>query len=228
MTGELTEQLLGEYYSLRANEYEQIYFRSEPARQGEISEIAELLKDVVKDRNVLEVACGTGYWTAIAAETAGKILATDISEQMLTIARQKKLPTNKVELRLCDAYSLHSIEETFGAGLANFWLSHVPKAKLISFLEGFHARLKAGAGVFIADNVFVPGVGGELIKEKGCEDSYKLRRLSDGSEHKVLKNYYNEDELRDIFERFSTELMIKTGSCYWWMSYSFCNTGIKS
>jgi SAM-dependent methyltransferase len=213
----LKEQLLGKYYSLRANEYEQIYFRPEPARQEEISEISELLQDVVRDRSVLEVACGTGYWTAIAAQTATKILATDISEEMLKVARGKKL--SRAEFRICDAYFLDSIEETFEAGLSNFWLSHVPKAKLTSFLEGFHARLDAGARVFIADNVYIPGVGGELIKGIGCKDSYKLRRLSDGSEHKVLKNYYDEDELRDIFSRFSSELMIKTGNCYWWISY---------
>jgi len=72
----------------------------------------------------------------------------------------------------------------------------------------------------MADNVYVfPGIGGELIKKDNCEDTFKLRKLSNGSKYEVLKNYYDENQLRKIFEPFSREFNITMGNCFWWCSY---------
>ncbi|GAH23357.1 unnamed protein product, partial [marine sediment metagenome] len=73
------------------------------------------------------------------------------------------------------------------------------KCQLNDFLHGFHGKLTSGAVVFMADNIYVPSIGGERIKESGCKDTFKLRELSDGSKCKVLKNYYNANQLRGIF-----------------------------
>ena len=42
--------------------------------------------------------------------------------------------------------------------------------------------------VFVADNVYVPGIGGELVRKSSSADTFKLRELGDGSKHEVLKN----------------------------------------
>lgn len=52
-----------EYYKKRANKYEEIYHRDDKIRLEEQQKIANALKDTLKGRKVLEVACGTGYWT---------------------------------------------------------------------------------------------------------------------------------------------------------------------
>ena len=54
-----------EYYRLRATEYEQIYFREIPERRKEIDNEAERLRALVAGKTVLEMACGTGYWTKV-------------------------------------------------------------------------------------------------------------------------------------------------------------------
>lgn len=211
--------MLGDYYNHRASQYEEIYYRKEPVRQKELKELATAMRNVLAGHYVLEIACGTGFWTKVAAEVAESILAIDISDQMLTIAKAKKMPSKKVKFCSGDAYALDFIKETFDAGLANFWLSHVPKSRVSCFLHGFHKKLKSGAIVFIADNVYIPGVGGELITRPGCGDTFKKRELSDGSQYEVLKNYYDADQLREIFEPLSSELKIRIGNCFWWVSY---------
>lgn len=211
--------MIKQYYDRRAEEYEQIYHRRDPVRQKELAEIATTMKDVLANRYVLEVACGTGYWTAVAAEVAQHILAIDISEEMLAIAKTKDLPGEKVEFRIGDAYALDSIKETFDAGLANFWLSHIPKSRLDNFLNGFHKKLKSSAAIFMADNIYIPCIGGELIRKSGCEDTFKLRELSDDSKYKVIKNYYDANQLCEIFRSFSSGLKIKMGDCFWRVSY---------
>ena len=208
-----------DYYSLRAQEYEEIYKRDDPVRQDELASLAEAIREAFFDRRVLEVACGTGYWSAVLSSVANHVVAVDASTEMLSIARKKGLPPDKVEFCLGDAYALQSVLGVFDSGLANFWFSHVLKSRISKFLEGFHNRLGSGALVFMCDNVFLPGVGGNLVTRSEGEDTFKVRELSDGSKHEVLKNYYDADQLRAILSPASSDLHIHMGSCYWWVRY---------
>jgi len=211
--------MLTEYYGRRALEYEQIYFRDDPVRQGEQETIAATMRPVFRDRRVLEVACGTGFWTGKISPVVQYLCAVDASPEMLAIARSKALPADKVEFRQGDAYSLDSVPGMFDAGLANFWFSHIPKSRIDEFLVAFHARLVPGAVVFMADNVYLPGIGGELVERPGVADTFKIRTLSDGSRQEVLKNYYAAAELKDILQKPATDLKIHVGQCFWWVSY---------
>jgi hypothetical protein len=71
----------------------------------------------------------------------------------------------------------------------------------------------------MTDNVFNRDIGGELIKIHGDENTYKVRTLCDGTTYRILKNYYNEEELNDIFKKYSSEIKINFGKCYWWIKY---------
>ena len=134
-----------EYYDSSSQEYDRIYRRDDPLRQAEQEALADALRSAVAGRRVLEIACGTGHWTEIAAETAIHVVAADVSDRMLSVARAKGMPEDKVELRRADAYALYRTPGNFDAGLANFWFSHVPKERLEEFLWGFHQRLGPGA-----------------------------------------------------------------------------------
>lgn len=74
----------------------------------------------------------------------------------------------------------------------------------------------------MADNIYIPRVGGKLVTKEGDENTYKLRRLKDGSEYLVLKNYLSADELVEVFSRyikgFNRENVFY-GNCYWSITY---------
>ncbi len=210
---------LPEYYSRRAPEYERMWYRDDPVRQGEQAAIVTAMKKVFADRRVLEVACGTGYWTKFVAEAADWVCGLDASPAMLALARAKELPPARVEFRAGDAYALAGVPGCFNGGLANFWISHVPTTRREEFLQGFHRRLGVGAAVFLADNVFVPGLGGELVVYPGGADTFKRRTLTDGSQHEVVKNYFAAGELRKILAPHATELHVHVGECFWWVTY---------
>lgn len=208
---------LTDYYSRRAIEYEKIFHRPDPVRQAEQTIVAEAMWTALAGRRVLEVACGTGYWTERLAGAAASVLATDMSLEMLQIARAKQIPN--VTWREADAWSLEKITGEFDAGLANFWFSHLPRRRIPEFLGKFHARLMRPAAVFMADNIYLSGVGGDLVTRAGDEDTYKRRVLEDGSKHEVLKNYYNAAELEKIFKPFARNFRVQCGHCFWWISY---------
>jgi SAM-dependent methyltransferase len=214
----LDDANLRRYYDQRAAEYEQIYRPRDEQHGRELGELSRELRETLRGRRVLEVACGTGYWTACAASAALHVTATDASLAMLAEARQKLLPPN-VELLARDAYDLRRLPGDFDGGLAMFWLSHVPRARLRSFLDGFHARLQPGAAVYLADNVYLPGVGGELLPADEAGDTYKLRRLSDGGRHRVLKNYFSKEELGELLAPGTSDLTVRSGTWFWSATY---------
>ncbi|TKJ40293.1 SAM-dependent methyltransferase [candidate division LCP-89 bacterium B3_LCP] len=215
----VNELAVREYYNRHACDYEDKFHRDDPVRQREQEDIADNIKEIFRERRVLEIACGSGFWTAELVKIADKILATDTSPEMLKEARQKGFPRSVIEFRQVDAYQLDAIPEKFDAGLAAFWFSHVPKVKIKQFLSGFHDRLTANSPVFMVDNVYIPGIGGELIAEKSDENSYKLRHLLDGTEHKILKNYYDAEALRHIFAPWTDKMDIHIGECFWHIKY---------
>ncbi len=205
-----------EYYSKRAEEYEDVYHRDDPIRQGEQNQIKEELKRLLAGKSVLEIACGTGYWTKYIAEVAKNITGIDISDEVLEIARSKNIQAQFIN---GDAFNLEKIEGNFNASCANFWFSHIEKKRIDQFLKDFHKRLMNNSPVFMADNMYIEGIGGKLIKKDDSYDTYKVRKLSDGGEYQILKNYYDEKELHLIFQKYAKEINIKIGKCFWWVNY---------
>ena len=76
-----------EYYARRAAEYEDIYLKAD--RQEDLNQLKAILSGAFSGMDVLEIACGTGYWTQFLAKTARSILATDINPGVLELAREK-------------------------------------------------------------------------------------------------------------------------------------------
>jgi ubiquinone/menaquinone biosynthesis C-methylase UbiE len=188
----MSGKILDLYYSNRAREYEKVYFRDDAVRQQEQSRIQDIMKKVFENKRVLEVACGTGYWTQFVAEAADHITAIDFSDEVLSIAEEKNIPANKVSFYQGDAYQLENVPGSFDAGFANFWFSHIPKTRIQEFLKQLHYRLGTGSQVFLADNVYIESVGGTLTqKENDAQNTYKIRTLENGTQFEIIKNYYN-------------------------------------
>lgn len=82
------------YYKQRANEYETVYHK--PERQHDLIQASKILQEIFVDKNVLEIACGIGYWTEVIAKTAHSILANDINETVLYIAKTKYYSLQRV------------------------------------------------------------------------------------------------------------------------------------
>ncbi len=213
------EQVLRDHYGGRAQDYEQVYHRDDPIRQEELGQLTSAIEQLFLGHRVLEVACGTGYWTEGLAVVAEHVTAFDVSPEMLNEAQSKGLPPETVEITEGDAYELEIIEGEFDAGLVMFWLSHVPRRRLEEFLRSLGERLGPGAQVFMADNVYVPGLGGELVEEPDSEDTYKRRESVQGEEELVLKNYFDEAGLRRLLKPYARDLELTFGQNYWWAAY---------
>ena len=213
----MSQATLIDYYGKRAHEYERIYHK--PERQADLAHLREHLRRVLAGRRVLELACGTGYWTAAIADAAESILATDVSEEVLAVARAKGLDPARVSFALADAYNPLRQSLNFTAGFAAFWWSHIPRARLTAFLDRFHAGLVPDARVVFADNRFVHGSSTRICRTDAVGNTYQLRHLRDGTTHEVLKNFPSAEELRDILQPYSDTIEITTFDYFWCASY---------
>lgn len=210
------EELLA-YYARRAREYERIY--EKPERQADLIRLRGWLWEMLAGHRILEVACGTGYWTAELAPAATAIIATDASPEVLALARQKPYPPNRVRLEIADAYALADVPGDFTAGLAAFWWSHVPRERQAAFLTGFHARLGPGATVVLIDNRYVPGSSTPIARRDETGNTYQQRLLADGTTHEVLKNFPTPAELERVFAPSARELSFMEFQYYWGLCY---------
>jgi len=216
---------LERYYAARADEYDRVY--EKPERQADLLDLRKWLPTHMASRRVVEIACGTGYWTHVVAQVAAEIVAIDAVPETLEIARAR-IPGAAVQFLVADAYSLPPDLGPFDAALAAFWFSHVPISRRAEFLTGLSSVLRAGANVVLIDNLFVDGSSSPICGEDEDGNTYQMRRLADGSDHRVLKNFPSEEELRGCMPDGITRVQYLAWDYYWALEYAKPDVGGSS
>jgi demethylmenaquinone methyltransferase/2-methoxy-6-polyprenyl-1,4-benzoquinol methylase len=208
-----TNPRIVEYYDRRLAEYDDIYRR--PERQADLTVLAELLRHAVENARVLELACGTGHWTAIVAETAAHVTATDVSPKALEAARAR-IDQPHVHFRLADARAIDAAGDDFTTVLAAFWWSHVPRADVPRFLRTLTTALGPGTRAIFIDNRYVDGSSTPISRSDSDGNTYQLRRLADGTEFEILKNFPTREELHSSLTRVAADIDIHELTHYWY------------
>ncbi len=209
---------LARYYAQRAPEYERIY--QKPERQADLHTLREFVAKIFASRRVLEIACGTGWWTEILSNTARSVVATDINDEVLAIARIKKFGDATISFRRCDACQLDQVAGDFDAALAVFWWSHLTSPELEKFLQALHRRLKPGSLIVFIDNLFVTGSSTPISRRDEEGNTYQQRRLDDGSPTEVLKNFPTDEEITRVLQDCAQELTISRSQYFWTVRYT--------
>ena len=205
------------YYADRAREYERIY--AKPERQADLRELEERIPALLAGRKVVEVACGTGYWTQHIARTAEFILATDLTDETLEVARSKNLPEARVRFARADAFDLPAVAGPFNGAYAGFWWSHLRHSECGPFLESLKKCLSPGATVVLMDNRYVQGNSTPVARTDAEGNTWQARKLLDGSGHEVLKNFPTEAELLERTVAFGTNHRLVELEYYWLFAF---------
>jgi len=213
--GSTSDGRMQAYYAARAPEYDDVYRK--PERQADLRAIEHWVPSKFAGARVLEIACGTGYWTQFIAPVALHITALDAAPQTLEIARERIRGSN-VEFVVGDAY-VPPQDASFDAAFCGFWFSHVPRARQREFLAMLNAALRRGARVVMLDNRYVEGSSTPVTEHDADGNGYQARRLADGSTHLVLKNFPSEDELRSLVADCGESAAFTTWDYYWAFEY---------
>jgi ubiquinone/menaquinone biosynthesis C-methylase UbiE len=166
--------------------------------------IDAILPQIV-DRNVLEIACGTGNWTEVLAKRAGAVLAVDSSPAALSIAQKKLCAYRNVTFRQVDALELAGVTGPFNTAFAADWYSHIPKSVVPSFLHALHKVAGTGSVVIFLDMADREELHKEIIGFDEEGNCISRRTLPDGSVFEVIKNFPTREELCDSLKPWSEE-----------------------
>jgi demethylmenaquinone methyltransferase/2-methoxy-6-polyprenyl-1,4-benzoquinol methylase len=213
----MADQQLANYYAQRAKEYEKIY--EKPERQEDLARIRQWLREELAGRNILEVACGTGYWTQFISQTAQSVLATDINPEVLEIAKSKSYPKRNVLFALNDLYALFEIQGAFDAFFGGFIWSHIPLQDLDAFIDAAHASVWPGAKLVFIDNSYVEGSSTPITGEDEFGNTYQERSLLDGSKHNILKNFPSADFIHSKLADKAEQVRLTQLDYYWLLGY---------
>jgi 2-polyprenyl-3-methyl-5-hydroxy-6-metoxy-1,4-benzoquinol methylase len=205
------------YYSERAQEYERVY--QKPERQAELEQLSTRLQEIFAGKHVIEIACGTGYWTERIAKTANFVLATDINEAVLDIARAKTYPPDVVAFRQADIFNLTELATTYESLFGGFIWSHIGLQDLQQFITILNSHVVPGGTVVLTDNNYVEGSSSPITQQDEHGNTYQTRTLDNGSTHLVLKNFPTEAFLRELLQGQASAIEFISMQHYWLLRY---------
>lgn len=136
---------------------EGIWNWSSPAGQLRAERRAQYFVDVAqitKKDNVLEIGCGTGLFTRKVFDLSGAhIIATDLSQDLLTIAKEKSPST---EFLIDDAMNMSFPDNSFDVVFGSSILHHLEMER--SLKEILRVMKKGGRMVFAEPNMINPQI----------------------------------------------------------------------
>ena len=188
------------YYEARAPEYDDWYLRRGRYARGPIHDTAWNAELDVAGRwldglpiagEIVELAAGTGWWSPLLA-SKGELSLYDAAPAPLERARERLVAHHlRAHLHLRDAWA--APDRAVDAVFTGFWLSHVPRERLATFLDIVRRWLKPGGTFAFIDSLPDPQSG--AADQPVPADDLAVRRLDDGRQFTVVKVYYEPDEL---------------------------------
>jgi len=143
----MTDYRKEEYWSKFANTYDEgvTYILGEAIQQT----LMERLSKESDLEELIELGCGTGFYTKALAEHASRVIATDLSDEMLAVARTQLRGWQNVSVEKADCERIDFPDGKFGSVfMAN--LIHVIEDPSIALQESYRI-LKDGGLLLIVD-----------------------------------------------------------------------------
>jgi ubiquinone/menaquinone biosynthesis C-methylase UbiE len=225
---DIVEQM-NEYYARRARWHDEyMNYSSNEAMEALLGPIIEWVEPYVEARDVLEIACGTGNWTQVLSKRARSVMATDVNDSTLEIARGKAYARDNVIFRAADAYSLEGIEGPFDVAFASDWWSHMPRQEIPRFLDAVTCRLRPGSSVVMIDMLHAPIFDEWFSHYDDHGNRIDRRTLPDGSLFDVVKNFPDGEELRGMLESSMENIEYREHEALrrWMLAFRVPRTGV--
>jgi 2-polyprenyl-3-methyl-5-hydroxy-6-metoxy-1,4-benzoquinol methylase len=181
-----TMRQLGRYVSMGGS----VAGRSGDEEGKEVAALLEALDGMRPFDTVLELACGTGWWTQWLAQHALNVTAVDAAEEMLTLNRAR-VNAGNVRYMLADVFSWQP-DRQFDLVFFAFWLSHVPQDRFAAFWQLIRDSLTANGRVFFVDELDSEQARSQ---ETRVDDDAVLRELDDGQQFRAVKVFYQPSAL---------------------------------
>lgn len=205
------------YYNDRAAEYDKVY--QNPPEQPDLMTANAIIQPLFSGKTVLEIACGTGYWTERIAATATSVHATDINQSMIDIALRRPLPGN-VTFEAADLYNFTPSQQYDGIFGGFIW-SHILLQDLDKLLHRMARWLNPGGIIVFIDSNYVPGTNHDpsrIAQKDEYGNTFQSRTLDSGARYLVLKNIPDQAFMEQQLSKVATDFNF-INLTYYWIAY---------
>jgi len=209
----MNNQQVAKYYALLGEALEDKYL--EPDMDEDIDDMSIHLGNVLAGHTVLELGCGTGFWTEVAAESAQSVLALDINASLVDIARERPMAEGKVAFRVADALELPEDIGTFSAVLVSFLWSHLNKKEQEQLLATLKKRLGKDVLLVLLDDAFVEGFSETIARTDPDGTTYQIMTTPEGERIEMAKSYQSDSALRKRLGSVVKEIKIERIEFFW-------------
>lgn len=201
------------YYHQRAKEYDQVY--EKPERQSDLEFLHILIQEDVANANVLEIACGTGYWTERLAKTSKSVHACDYNESVLAIAKRKTHSPASVTFEQLDVWKLQKPAKQYDIVFCGFIWSHISIEKIPEFLTLLRQQIKLGGSLIFLDNNYIEGSSTPISKTDELGNTYQVRTLANGEQYEIIKNFPEHLETYSLLIQMDLDTTWMAAEYYW-------------
>jgi SAM-dependent methyltransferase len=207
------------YYRERAPEYDEYFTRAGRYDEGpernrawfaEVDDVRAALAAFAPTGEVLELAAGTGWWTAELLRYAERLTALDGSPEALAVNRDKLGADPRLEYVLSDIFSWVP-ERAYDAVFFGFWLSHVPPQLFDAFWARVRSFLRPRGRVFFVDSLQPSTV---VARARARDSDVTVRQLNDGREFRVVKIFYEPEALEEKLRGLGWEAEVRATPTY--------------
>jgi ubiquinone/menaquinone biosynthesis C-methylase UbiE len=209
----MSNQNVAKYYALLGEALEDKYL--EPDMDEDIDDMSIHLGTLLAGHTVLELGCGTGFWTEVVAESAASVTALDINASLVDIARERGMPEGKVSFRVADALDLPEDIGKFTAVLVSFLWSHLNKKEQEQLLATLKKRLGKDVLLVILDDSFVEGFSETIARTDADGTTYEILTTPEGERFEVPKSYQSDSALRKRLGNVGKEIKIERVEFFW-------------
>lgn len=205
-----------DYYRTRASEYDEWFLRKGKYDRGlrlntlwfaEVEEVKKELKQFNPKGNVLELACGTGWWTEELTTYADHITAVDVAPEVIEINRGK-VQNKKVTYTQADIFNWKP-DSKYDVVFFSFWISHIPPERFASFWNFVRSALTPNGRVFFLDNL-----KSATQKETDYQATTSIRTVKSGEQFTIVKIFYKPKELEHRLENLGWQVTVKHTANY--------------
>lgn len=212
------------YYRARAAEYDEWFYRQGRYDHGptanqrwhdEAAEVFAAFDRLGAAGDILELAPGTGIWTERLVQVADSVTAVDASAEMIAINQAKLAGRggDKVTYQIADLFTWRP-EREYDAVVFGFWISHVPLERLDDFLALVAGAVRPGGKVFFVDGRREPSSTAADHQLPEATEQVMIRRLNDGREYQIVKNFYDPAALAEQCARAGLRITVQETATY--------------
>jgi ubiquinone/menaquinone biosynthesis C-methylase UbiE len=201
------------YYGRRAHEYDDIYQGGGPASiddpeayRAEVGALSSIVSRCCRG-DILDVACGTAFWTPHYAGGCRRITLFDQSAEMLAEARARAAAAGVAQRTLAlrgDVLQYHFGQQRYDTILAAFLVSHFTLAQEARFFSVLRSVAKPRGALLILDTVW-----NEARARRRKKEGSQERTLADGSSFRIYKRYFTKGDIEALSRTRGISLKIE-------------------